>query len=54
MERCKEHEGYAMLKVGFLAEQKAWERELVKVEDQEVVKPQTRTASAKLRPRIRV
>ena len=38
-ERCKEHEGYAILKEAFLAEQKEWERDRVTVEEE--VKPQT-------------
>lgn len=42
-ERCRSHEGYANLKERFLAEQKEWDREHVKVEDGEEVKPQTRS-----------
>jgi len=41
-ERCKEHEGYARLKAEFLAEQKDWDRDHIKVEeDEEVLKPRT-------------
>ena len=47
-ETCKAHEGYARLKAEFLAEQKAWEREHVKVGvNEEEVKPWMRRSRTK-------
>ena len=37
-ERCRDHKGYAVLKVRFLAEQKEWEKENVKIVEKDKMK----------------